>query len=148
MFDLASINAMQTHTSAKPTFRTYAVLVCIFRLGAALLIHGLESWNEGSVRLKGRVGETFIATRGGPNAGSFYFYVPVVLTGGAVSLLVGLVLAWRAFLSRDLVGKAQALTYLNTPIRENHRMPIPTWLCWALVLVVLGIFAYAFIRMR
>ncbi|MFS2106791.1 hypothetical protein [Ralstonia sp. Ralssp135] len=139
---------MQTNTSEKPTVRTYAVLVCIFLLGAALLVHGLESWTDGSVRLKGKVGETFIATRGGSNAGSFYLYVLSVLSGGVASLLAGLVLAWRAFLSRDLVSKAKALTYLNTPIRENHRVPIPTWLFWALVAVVLGIFAYAFIHMR
>ncbi|NWK43744.1 hypothetical protein [Ralstonia pickettii] len=139
---------MQTDTSAKPTFRAYAMVVCLYLLATALLLHGLEAWTEGAVRLKGRLGEVFIATRGGANTGSFYFYVLVALTGGVASLLAALVLTWRAFLSRDLVGKAQALTYLNTPIREKNPVPIPTWLFWAVIAVVLGVLARAFILAR
>lgn len=141
-------NIMQTDTSAKSTFRAYAMVVCLYLLAAALLLHGLESWTEGAVRLKGRLGEVFIATRAGANTGSFYFYVLGTLTGGVVSLVAALVLTWRAFLSRDIADKAQALTYLNTPIREKNRVPIPTWLFWAVIAVVLGVLARAFISAR
>ena len=141
-------NIMQTDTSAKPTFRAYAMLMCLYLLAAALLIHGLESWAEGTVRLKGKLGEAFTATRGGANTGSFYFYVLVVLTGGVASLLAALVLTWRAFVSRDIADKAQALTYLNTPIREENRVPIPTWLFWIVIAVVFGLLARASILAR
>lgn len=142
------MRAVQAETSAKPTFRAYAMLVCLYLLAAALLLHGLESWTEGTVRLKGRLGEAFIATRGGANTGSFYFYVLVVLSGGVASLLAALVLTWRAFVSRDIADKAQALTYLNTPIREKNRVPIPMWLFWTVIAVVFGVLARAFISAR
>ena len=137
---------MQAGNTTQPIFRTYVVLAGSYLLAIGLLFHGWDAWTEGSVLIRPKNAEAYIAIRGGANEGSFYTYVVSNLAGGALFLLAGLVLTWVAFFSRNFANKAKMLECVNTPLIRGPR--IPTWLFWGAIMFVVGILAHAFTSVR
>ena len=137
---------MQTGNTALPTLRTYMKLAGFYLMAIGLLFHGWNTWTEGTVLIRPKNAEAYVAMRGGANEGSFYTYVIGNLAVGALFLLGGFVVTWAIFFSRNSATKVKVLECVNTPLVRGPR--IPTWLFWGAILLFVGMLAYAFTSIR
>jgi hypothetical protein len=137
---------MQTGNTAQPTLRTYVKLAGFYLVAIGLLFNGWNTWTEGTVLLRPKNAEAYVAMRGGANEGSFYTYVISNLAIGSLLLLAGVVVTWAVFFSRNSAARAKALEGVNTPLVRGPR--IPTCFFWSAIMFVAGVFVYAFASMR
>jgi hypothetical protein len=137
---------MQTGNTARPTLRTYVKLAGFYVVAIGLLLNGWSAWTEGTVLLRPKNAEAYVAMRGGANEGSFYTYVISNLAIGSLFLLAGVVVTWAVFFSRNSATKAKVLERVNRPLVRGPR--IPTWFFWSAIIFVVGVFVYACASMR
>ena len=137
---------MQTGNTAQPTLHTYVKLAGFYLVAIGLLLNGWSTWTEGTVLLRPKNAEAYVAMRGGANEGSFYTYVVSNLAVGALFLLASVVVTWAVFFSRNSATKAKVLESVNTPLVRGPR--VPTWFFWSAIMFVVGVFVYAFASMR
>ncbi|MHC6050363.1 hypothetical protein ACYT84_01100 [Ralstonia solanacearum] len=137
---------MQTGNKAQLTLRTYVKLAGFYLMAIGLIFHGWDIWTEGTVLIRPKNGDAYVAMRGGASEGAFYTYVISNLAVGALLLLAGLVVTWVAFFPQNSATKAKVLECVNTPLIRGPR--IPTWLFWGAIMFVVGILAYAFTSIR
>jgi|GEM_PF-2044603 len=137
---------MQTGNTAQPTLHTYVKLAGFYLVAIGLLLNGWSTWTEGTVLLRPKNAEAYVAMRGGANEGSFYTYVVSNLAVGALFLLASVVVTWAVFFSLNSATKAKVLESVNTPLVRGRR--VPTWFFWSAIMFVVGVFVYAFASMR
>lgn len=137
---------MQTGNTARPTLRTYVKLAGFYVVAIGLLLNGWSTWTEGTVLLRPKNAEAYVAMRGGANEGSFYTYVFSNLAIGSLLLLAGVVVTWAVFFSRNSATKAKVLESVNRPLVRGPR--IPTWFFWSAIMFVVGVFVHACASMR
>lgn len=137
---------MQTEHTAQPALRTYVKLVGFYLIAIGLLFHGWNTWMDGTVIIRPKNAEAYVAMRGSANEGSFYTYVVSILAAGGLLLLAGLVVTWAVFFSRDSETKAKVLECVNKPQVRGPR--IPTWFFRGAIMFAVGMLVYAFTSMR
>ena len=133
---------MQTGNTAPPTLRSYVKLAGFYLMAIGLLFNGWDTWTEGTVLIRPKNAEAYVAMRGGANEGSFYTYVVSNLAVSALLLLAGFAVTWAIFFSQNCATKAKVLECVNTPLVRGPR--IPTWFFWGTFTLIVGILAYAF----
>jgi hypothetical protein len=121
-------------------------LAGFYLVAIGLLFNGWNTWTEGTVLLRPKNAEAYVAMRGGANEGSFYTYVISNLAIGSLLLLAGVVVTWAVFFSRNSATKAKVLESVNRPLVRGPR--IPTWFFWSAIIFVVGVFVYACASMR